>query len=633
MTYLVYLFIILALLALFIVYYQYNPIRRLKNMNISEIKNLSRDLKRIHPESDAEMLVRTLVGGKIAGLAINRYEIIAYFRINNQLNRFFAALRLSEGAELEMTPKDLTNFASAGGNPESLVKAMLLAQNYEIDLPYKHFEFHALNEQNVEELIDIAIKAKPLNMNFHYFIANSLTNNEIRRITNVLMKAHKAGLFITTRELNELDKNSEEFKQKSLYITPKEIVEIHRERDIDNYVHLRIKAHHAGILLNIKTIKSIALYDDSTFEGLVNALIRSKKKNVDIDFDEYIHYSMSGVNIINLINAQTMIISENLDIELIELINHHQLGGDFYKLVGALSLAKSKNLSLTKDELLSKYFDGADLLTFVKAKALFLQSNFETQMGVKFDAVETIFKSKGNVLDVLNAVINAKNANLNLPFAVAAKIDSLHAQNIANNINYAELTDFRKKICFDSAFKWAFNPEVYEVVPKMTIVTRQGIQVVPKVNVTLLGKMEKYLSGTGKELIFSRINEVLIDEIENYISHEDVLLSLNKISKNILERIKNEIDYTDDCAYNVMDINISDISIGHDATLQLQVDQAQMKAQIHEYEAQIRMSEAEAEIRQAMADAYKTGKITNFNELHKDEIMKSTPPSVHYKSE
>lgn len=622
----------MLILAMVAAYLLYNPQRRLRNMNLTEINILTKELFRINKGLEEKKLLDILLKSKYADLDIRRFEIVAFYRISQNIESLFKALKLAHDVNIDVTSKSLLIYSASGGDPEDYVKAIIMAAESEIDIDPEFYEMLALNKQSAVEFVSIAIKAKPLESKITFFLRYELTNAEIRRIVNVMLKAQKAGVYITGSELLKLDKDSEEFKQKSMYITAKELVEIFRERDIDKYVFARIKAHMAELALELNTVKAIALYDEDVFDGLINSLIRAKKNNVIIDFEEYVHYSMTGVNIIKLIDAQVIAKTAEIDIELIELINHHQIGGDFYKLVGALAFAKSKNMPITKEELLSKYFDGADLLVYVKALFNYGETKFEENFGVKFAEIEAHYKNKGRIIDVMDNMIKAKGLELKLPFAVATKIDLTDLENQKNNVDLSKENDLRKKINFTNAFRWAFNPDVHEVTPEITIVTKQGIQVMPKVTVTLLGKLEKYLGGSDKTVIYSRLNEIMIDEVENYISHQDVLLSLNKISKSILVKIQKEEDYTKDCAYRVMDLNINDIDIGKDATLELQVEQAHMKAKIHESEAQIRMSEAEAQIRESMAEAYKSGRLTNFNELHKDEIMKSTPqqPNGHH---
>ena len=209
-----------------------------------------------------------------------------------------------------------------------------------------------------------------------------------------------------------------------------------------------------------------------------------------------------------------------------------------------------------------------------------------TKAGLKLDAnaLEAHYLAKGNVPNVVNALISADKANINLDFKMAAAID-LAGRDVFE------------------AVQMSVNPKVINT-PPVTAVAKDGIQMIAKARVTVRANIKQLVGGAGEETVLARVGEGIVSSIGASESHKDVL--------------------------EILSIDIADIDIGKNIGAVLQIDQAnadkniaqaraeerramavaleqEMKAKAQEARAQV--IEAEREIPLAMADAFRSGNL------------------------
>ena len=225
-----------------------------------------------------------------------------------------------------------------------------------------------------------------------------------------------------------------------------------------------------------------------------------------------------------------------------------------------------------------------------------------TKAGLKLDAnaLEAHYLAKGNVPNVVNALISADKANINLDFKMAAAID-LAGRDVFE------------------AVQMSVNPKV------MTAVAKDGIQMIAKARVTVRANIKQLVGGAGEETVLARVGEGIVSSIGASESHKDVLEHPDSISKVVLAK-----GLDAGTAFEILSIDIADIDIGKNIGAVLQIDQAnadkniaqaraeerramavaleqEMKAKAQEARAQV--IEAEREIPLAMADAFRSGNL------------------------
>ncbi len=228
-----------------------------------------------------------------------------------------------------------------------------------------------------------------------------------------------------------------------------------------------------------------------------------------------------------------------------------------------------------------------------------------TKAGLELDAneLEAHFLAKGNVPNVVNALISADKANIPLNFKMAAAID-LAGRDVFE------------------AVQMSVNPKVINT-PPVTAVAKDGIQLIAKARVTVRANIKQLVGGAGEETVLARVGEGIVSSIGSAESHKSVLENPDSISRVVLEK-----GLDAGTAFEILSIDIADIDIGRNIGAVLQMDQAnadkniaqaraeekramavaleqEMKAKAQE--ARAKVIEAEAQIPLAMAEAFRSG--------------------------
>jgi len=184
--------------------------------------------------------------------------------------------------------------------------------------------------------------------------------------------------------------------------------------------------------------------------------------------------------------------------------------------------------------------------------------------------------SGGNVIPVVQALIAAHKASIELSFDRACAID-LAGRDIRDAVNTS------------------VNPKVIDCPNpargRQTIdaVAMNGIQLLVKARVTVRTNIDRLVGGATEETIIARVGEGIVTAIGSSPSHKEVLANPNRISKTVLDK-----GLDAQTAFEIISIDIADVDVGENIGAKLRADQA---------EADKRMAQAEAEKRAAMARA------------------------------
>jgi uncharacterized protein YqfA (UPF0365 family) len=183
--------------------------------------------------------------------------------------------------------------------------------------------------------------------------------------------------------------------------------------------------------------------------------------------------------------------------------------------------------------------------------------------------LESHYLAGGDVGRVVNALISADKANIELPFRQAAAID-LAGRDV-----------------FD-AVQVSVNPKVIQT-PKVAAMAKDGIQLIATARVTVRANINRLVGGAGEETILARVGEGIVSTIGSAESHKKVLENPDNISKTVLAK-----GLDSGTAFEILSIDIADVDVGKNIGAELQTDQA---------EADKRIAQAKAEERRAMAVA------------------------------
>ena len=225
--------------------------------------------------------------------------------------------------------------------------------------------------------------------------------------------------------------------------------------------------------------------------------------------------------------------------------------------------------------------------------------------GLSSDQLEAHYLAGGNVDRVVDALIAAQRAEIDLTFERAAAID-LAGRDVLE------------------AVKMSVNPKVIQT-PVVTAVAMDGIQVMATARVTVRANIERLVGGAREETVLARVGEGIVTTVGSAESHKKVLENPDSISKTVLDK-----GLDSGTAFEILSIDIADVDVGKNIGAQLQTDQAEadkeiaqakaeerramavaeeqeMKARVQEMRAKV--VEAEAEVPLAMAEALKKGNL------------------------
>ncbi len=247
--------------------------------------------------------------------------------------------------------------------------------------------------------------------------------------------------------------------------------------------------------------------------------------------------------------------------------------------------------------------------------------------GILVDApnLEAHFLAGGHVQQVVNALISADKADIDLTFERATAID-LAGRDVFE------------------AVQVSVNPKVIET-PPISAIARDGIQLRAIARVTVRANIERLVGGAGEETIIARVGEGIVSTIGSSETHAAVLENPDKISKTVLAK-----GLDSGTAFEILSIDIADVDVGENIGAKLQTDQAEADLQVARAKAEERRAaavareqemvamvqeqrahvvEAEATIPAAIAEAFRNGQLGvmdyyNIRNIQADTQMRNT---------
>ncbi|GJQ31486.1 MAG: UPF0365 protein [Ignavibacteriaceae bacterium] len=237
----------------------------------------------------------------------------------------------------------------------------------------------------------------------------------------------------------------------------------------------------------------------------------------------------------------------------------------------------------------------------VRAKITATKAGIE----VEIPKLEAHLLAGGNVDKVVNALISADKAQLDLSFERATAID-LAGRDVLD------------------AVKMSVNPKVIET-PLVAAMAKDGIQLKAVARITVRTNIERLVGGAGEATILARVGEGIVSTIGSSESHKHVLENPDSISKVVLSK-----GLDSGTAFEILSIDIADVDVGANIGAKLQADQAQADLQIARARAEERRAaavaleqemnaevarqkakviEAEAEVPKAIAEAFRSGNL------------------------
>ncbi|KAG6559867.1 UPF0365 protein [Candidatus Rhabdochlamydia oedothoracis] len=238
--------------------------------------------------------------------------------------------------------------------------------------------------------------------------------------------------------------------------------------------------------------------------------------------------------------------------------------------------------------------------------------------------LETHYLAGGNVFNIVRAMIAADKANIPLTWRQATAID-LAGRDLLE------------------AVKTSVNPKVIDCPERehgeyITAVAKDGIQLKCRARVTVRTNILQLVGGATEETIIARVGEGIVSAIGEAPTHADVLGSPQRISRLVLDR-----GLDAQTAFEILSIDIADISVGENIGAILRTDTAKADTKIAQAEAEkrramavamegemrVKLVEAEAQIPMAIAHAFREGRLGvmdyyRLNNMQADTLMRKS---------
>ena len=241
--------------------------------------------------------------------------------------------------------------------------------------------------------------------------------------------------------------------------------------------------------------------------------------------------------------------------------------------------AKTSGADVTMPALIGMYFRQVRSSVIVNAKVMAAQAglDIDRSAGISTQRLEAHYLAEGNVMNVLNAIIAAHRAGIDLDFDRAAAID-LAGRDVLDAVR----TSVHPRVidCPDPRY----SPTGF-----LSAIAKNGIELKVKARVTVRTNLQQLIGGATEETVIARVGESIISSIGSSETHLAVLENPNMIAKTVLKR-----GLDNQTAFTIVSIDIAHIEVGQNIGARLREDQA---------EADMRMARAQAEQRRAEAIA------------------------------
>lgn len=255
-----------------------------------------------------------------------------------------------------------------------------------------------------------------------------------------------------------------------------------------------------------------------------------------------------------------------------------------------------------------------NVITRAKIMAAQAGLSIDRRDGIATSRLVAHYLAGGNVMNVIQAIIAAQRANIDLDFDRAAAID-LAGRDVLDAVRtsvYPKVID-----CPDSRRSGKTT---------LSAIAKDGVELKVRARVTVRTNLQQLIGGATEDTVIARVGEGIITAIGSSESHKLVLSSPELITKAVLDR-----GLDAHTAFEIVSIDIADIDIGQNIGARLQADQAEADTRVARARAERRRTEAiaaeqekkamvaenrsrlvlaESEVPMAMAEAFRQGHIS-----------------------
>ncbi len=240
-------------------------------------------------------------------------------------------------------------------------------------------------------------------------------------------------------------------------------------------------------------------------------------------------------------------------------------------------------------------------MSLVEAYILSKRSNVD----LKVEEIESVLLASGNAKDMISAMKLAKEANIALPFSLASALE-IKTKNSLDVVRQAVES---------------FNEEITEI----KAVSKDNVELVINCNMILKILLQKYLFGLSTNKIKAFVTEKIIKKVPTLLKDE-----ILKNPEILIEGI-DFVKASENTAYSLQNVMISNISIGRNFQMDMEIKKAEkervfaqmqadrmktveemkeLRSRTKTEETKASLLEAEAQVPIAISQAIKEGRFS-----------------------
>jgi uncharacterized protein YqfA (UPF0365 family) len=323
---------------------------------------------------------------------------------------------------------------------------------------------------------------------------------------------------------------------------------------------------------------------------IISILIKAKNSGLRIEPEDLMKKYLSGIDISLVTETAIQSANAGIHIPYNDLARQYLAKVDIQKVVYALITLHHANLSISFETLCNYYLSNINIIELCDA---YISANNAGYSDIDLNTLKEHYLSGGNVKKTVEAYISAREAAYNdITFREIKAID---------------LTD----IDVIQAVNWSINPKVIET-KTITGITADGIQLHMKLKLTLRANLKNLIGGATEQTVLARVDEHISSEIGNTLNHREVLKSPYILAKKVEQK-----ELGKGTAFDIISIDVSEITVGKDIQAELLSERAKANAE----KAKADYIKAEEKVQKAMAAAFIDGNInvTDYQNIKNSE--------------
>lgn len=320
-------------------------------------------------------------------------------------------------------------------------------------------------------------------------------------------------------------------------------------------------------------------FQDIPQRMVIDTMILAQNAGLKIETRDMMQKYLAGVNVEVVTKTAVRAVNAGFEVSYNELAAQYLAKVDVETVMHALITARNADIDVTLKELAAHYLANVDVIKVVEALVTAHNAGYDV---FTLKDLKEHYLANGDVTKTVDAFIAAKEAHFQeVTFKDIAAIDL-------------------SGIDVEKAVHSAVYPIVVET-PTVTGVARDGVQLHMRLKLTLRTNLKNVIGGATEQTVLARIDEALSTEIGHAGTHYDIL----KDPFMLADIVENK-SLGDGTAYDIISVDVSEVTVGRDIHAALQAERAKADSET----AKAELIRAEEKVKKSMASAFMDGKLS-----------------------